>query len=101
MAEATINLLPTIYAEIAEGDFTMQSRTSVTVDPISKSYSDNGLTDYTLNVVYSEGVSNINILHNGKNSRVSAEGRGYFQLELLVKDTKGLTANDVVMVQVD
>lgn len=101
MAEVTINLLPTIYAEIAEGDFTMQSRTSVTVDPISKSYSDNGLIDYTLNVVYSEGVSNINILHNGKNSRISVEGQGYFQLELIVGDTKGLTANDIITVIVN
>lgn len=101
MAEVTINLLPTIYAEIAEGNFTMRSKSSVTVDPISKSYSDNGLSRYELSIVYSEGVSNIVVLHNGKNSRISAEGQGYFQLELVVEDLKGLTANHIIIVGVE
>jgi hypothetical protein len=100
MAQIDIDLIATIHAEIAEGNFNMQPKTSVTVDPISKSYSDNGLTDYSLNVVYSEGVSNIVILPNGKHSRISAEGQGYFQLELTIYDKAGLSDNHIITVTV-
>lgn len=101
MAEININLIPTIHAEILEGNFTMFSNSSVTVDPLTKSYSDNGLTDYSLDVVYSEGVYNIVILLNGKNSRISAQGQGYFQLELVINDSKGLTDNDIIIITVE
>jgi hypothetical protein len=100
MAQIDIDLIATIHAEIAEGNFSMQPKTSVTIDPISKSYSDNGLTEYNLSVVYSEGVSNIVVLHNGKNSRISAEGQGYFQLELIIFDKAGLMDNDIITVTV-
>ena len=90
-----------IHAEIAEGDFSMLSNTSVTIDPLTLSYSSEGLVRYSLDVVYSSGVNNVVVLENGKNSRVSASGRGYFHVKLIVEDTIGRTDNHVIMIKVD
>ena len=101
MAEIGINLTGEIYAEIAEGNFTMLSNSSVTLDPLTKSYSTEGLIYYNLSVVFTSGVTNIKVLNNGKNSRVSASGSGYFQIELVVKDNIDRIATDVIIITVE
>lgn len=101
MAEIGINLTGEIYAEIAEGSFTMLSNSSVTLDPLTRSYSTEGLIYYNLEVVFSSGVSNIRLLNNGKNSRVSAAGTGYFQVQLTVRDNIDRTATDVIIITVE
>lgn len=102
MAEINIVLEPSIYAEIAEGDFSMLSNTSVTLDPISNSYSrPNPLTYYKLEVVYSKGITDPVILQNGKNSRFSCSGKGYAQIQLYIENSVGESATDYIFITVN
>lgn len=102
MAELGIEFTSSIHAEIAQGNFTMLSNTSEILDPISLSYSLNGvLVYYKLSIAYSEGVSNIKLLNNGKNSRVSVADKGYFQVQLYIRDDQGLEATDLITIIVE
>ena len=100
MARMTVNLASAIHAEIRQGDFSMLPNTSVILDPLTKSYSDEPLVYYNLSIVSLSGISNPVLLQNGKNSRFSASGRGTVQIKLTIEDAVGKTASHTITINV-
>lgn len=102
MATMGINLAGEIHAEIAEGNRYMLSNTSITLDPLTKSYSTIApLVNYELIVQNVQGVKDYRLLHNGKNSRFSTAGVGSCDIKLILRDEAGNVAEDIITIIVE
>jgi hypothetical protein len=89
-----------IHAEI-KGRDTVMANTPLILDPITKSYSENGeIIMYRLSIVGMEGITNPVLLNNGKNSRFTASGSGTCTVELYIEDEEGNYDTDSLIINI-
>lgn len=90
-----------IHAEIANGNINSFSNLPIIIDPLSLSYSGLGvLCFYDLVIDNIVGLTEVNLLKNGKNSRFSAIGPGSCDLTLTVKDDVGNEDTDTITINI-
>lgn len=101
MATVNISLKSEIHAEILVDTEVIPSNYPLIIDPITNSYSEFGLlTYYSLSVEDVVGLTNVALLQNGKNSRLSASGAGSCKLVLTVEDELGNSATNSKIINI-
>lgn len=102
MATFNINIVEVIEAHIVGGNRVISAGDAEILDPVTDSFSNAGTVNFWLLTVTATdpGITFVDILNNGVNSRITAEGSGDITVQLEVRDTLANVAFTTITVTV-